>query len=965
MLQGNYENDNYSTIEVLSNEEKAKLNDYTANSVSAQVKNISCDMDTITFPSKYSQLLKSNNYADEITTSLSQTFANEQNGIYITNDYTYRELTMLVPNTYDQEKVNIQEPNQYYLELPTNIENILYMYYIVPSGQDSTQVTLKKIDMNRIIEHSMWENLPALTQKSYGYFVRGDNKIKQPVALLASLGVVDGDWSWSQTQGYSALRKARFICVYKPMIDLSYTYYTFNNLDDKTTKNIDLPYKAISDKQVSNLLAYEYEKQTSNKISYKLITKNINDVVHNYAGKRIYYKTRRFNDSDLFKYNNEEIFPSLETLSYYTSQISVRILYGTLTKNSFAKVQNGDNVDYYVIDEKNFSWKRYIGDSCVITKMDVVINRNSIEVSYELNTNIAQGSIVTGYSDNVRVSDNLSTETVVNREINIYKTFLLNCTATQQRITQNEVKDVLAPSISLPNNPELQLYNKNKFFLNGIDNMLLASGLANMKCFDCSNANYISDTNKLNRLGLFFEGNEVGASDANTSLLKINKTPTEITRTATQLVDDHYFTDMRSYIYNFISSTNNRIYLNKISDDEYVFENVFYFSTPSVNATGTNVSKWFFVPNASQFIINDVQIIDFVDKKSYFYYTVDNYSYDPTDTSTGPIIKLKYHDWELTHSTSQSNDETISTWNLHTEALVSPYISGGNLDVYIGFGTLPAKETRPVNTSPIFIHSNNVTSMVFNQESPCVIGNYVTGYDSAKWVKSKPLFYKYSFINNKLSGIHGKNCNYSNRTETDLSNTMFDVLVRNYGFEDLYIDMREKISVIIHYIVIPNNYNEFYRNNFGFLFNHQYIPTEGERYPSNSTFSAKILELNTNIDWLNNIITSTTKTGSLIFKRVPKNVSMTDYLINNTNYDTYSTAVGELKSVPWQDLEFGFQRDYYALVTSSSSLTDNNNIYNYVLINKEQNGNEIPLMIIDTEGCVFPNNQICLSYFLI
>ena len=62
MLQGEYVGNNYSTIETFSNEETAKLNDYTANTVSSQIKNISCDTETITFPSKYTAILKGNNY---------------------------------------------------------------------------------------------------------------------------------------------------------------------------------------------------------------------------------------------------------------------------------------------------------------------------------------------------------------------------------------------------------------------------------------------------------------------------------------------------------------------------------------------------------------------------------------------------------------------------------------------------------------------------------------------------------------------------------------------------------------------------------------------------------------------------------------------------------------------------------------------------------------------------------------
>ena len=365
---------------------------------------------------------------------------------------------------------------------------------------------------------------------------------------------------------------------------------------------------------------------------------------------------------------------------------------------------------------------------------------------------------------------------------------------------------------------------------------------------------------------------------------------------------------------------------------------MFFYSNTESSTTGT----WLFIDHNTTVTYNKLQIDALLSGDSYYYYTVSvPTAGNPNDSM---LLTLKYHD------VNASSDTTVKSWNLAIEGIPS---TDGDI-FYIGFGKLYPEPMRPANTSPIFIHSNNITSMSFVQSNPCTIGNFVSGYstkevDSTNWTKlwdkSQPVFYKYSFVNNKLLGIHGDGCNYTGQS-ADLADTKFDVLVKDYGFEDLYIDMRERLTVNIHYNVISNNYNEFYKNNFLFFYNQQYIPTEGERYPSNSTFSAKIVELNTNIDWMNNLITSTTKTGSLIFKRIPKSVSMADYMINQSNYNQYSTAVGELKSVAWNDLEFGFQRDYYALVTSSSSLTDNNNIYNYVLINKEQNGNEIPLHTI-------------------
>lgn len=473
------------TIEGISSEETAYVDDYVDNAISSNIHNLFTDTDLITYPTAFTRMLKELNYPDVVDLG--------EGGAYLNYIFGKTDLTFLdnetiesisfpgslVPSSYDASSGSIKDANNYYIELPTNIESIEELYLINVDYNSvimKNNMTLTKVS-DKIIEYSLWKSLPATEQKLKAYYVRGENRISQCVSLVGTENELLQKFPWLKDDVYDALKTCFVVAVYKPMIDVDITKYSYDNLYSNTTRYIDLPFKVSHDKQANTLLEFEKDKYDSVKILCKVITSDPNELTH-FAGEKVLYKNINLYNS---YYLGE--FSSVDALESEHSTTPYRDMFGQLripniNFQSWAKIGE----DVYIVDKEKLKWSKYIGNPFIITKMDVAFNRNEFEITYELSDKIVSESSIGSFSDNVRVSDNLSIENVVTRNIHINKTFLLNCNTFDTFIPENLSASVLrTPNLSmLPTD-----YNQqgNKIFLQGADTLFYTAGLYNTGLF--------------------------------------------------------------------------------------------------------------------------------------------------------------------------------------------------------------------------------------------------------------------------------------------------------------------------------------------------------------------------------------------------------------------------------------------------------------------------------------------------
>lgn len=291
---------------------------------------------------------------------------------------------LLFVSNFDTNAYGANDARQYYIELPSNIEYISNLYYVHPEVEIENNVDtitptnsysrcyfkwdLNEISLDRLVEKTIYDNLSALQQRLVAYYKKGDNKIYNVIALLASaanLGVdlatdtiIQGSLIWADATLFDILKKYTFACNYKPMTNQQYTSYDYskelNEEKPLSIQNINLPYKQVSDKQVSNVLAYELEKKSDTRYNIKFMTSDINIL--------------DFQASDIIEIQNE--------------------IY-------------------------------------IISNMTTIFTNNLFEVSFELNKKVIFNSMVSNYTDNIRVSSNLSSEDLVVRDLPIFKENIL------------------------------------------------------------------------------------------------------------------------------------------------------------------------------------------------------------------------------------------------------------------------------------------------------------------------------------------------------------------------------------------------------------------------------------------------------------------------------------------------------------------------------------------------------------
>jgi hypothetical protein len=493
-------------IKGISSEETGKLSDYTYNSVSSKVINLSCDNDLYVYPTLFTEALKELNYPDTLvfnpaTYNLSP--ADIMSGTVEiigmpeterTDDViTVETPLVLVPEGYNEESQSIKDANAYSLILPTNIERIQDLYVV--KEIENNKLELTKVT-NKVLEYTAWKSTEGTQQRTYAYYVRGENAIRQCVALTASKSDLELEFPWDKDNVYRALRKCFVVAVYKPMFTTNFNKYTYDTIGETTTLYEDLPYKVINDKQVNTILEFNKEKYTNKQTICKVVTQDVNELKH-FAGEKVYYKHKILKDDDF-----KGIFSSLEELRTQISTMPHYDFFHNLVTPYYdyqwwAKI--GDDV--YTINELTNSWEIYKGELCVITKMDVAFYNKMFEITYELSDKIATNSAYSRFSDNVRISDNSSTEATVTRITQINKTFLLSCNAGDKFRPEGFTEDILrTPSLSLY--PD-ETFKGNKCFLDGYDILLYGNAMRATGAFgDFDNSAIIGNINAFVNTGL-------------------------------------------------------------------------------------------------------------------------------------------------------------------------------------------------------------------------------------------------------------------------------------------------------------------------------------------------------------------------------------------------------------------------------------------------------------------------------
>lgn len=839
-LKQGYYKDEIKTLTNLSTEEVARPSDMYANTISSQITNMVCDDDLIIYPSLFSKSImdayatepEDEKFSKTISVTLDKSM-NQVDAPYVNISEgeaqgAYYGVDVLVPNGLDSKSQAIGEGSSYFVQLPTNIEYIERIY-LVERANDSggRDFKLTPISKNRVVEYSVFQATQDSQKHYFAYYVRGENKIKQIAALTTSKADVDEDWKWSSGKVFTALRKSRFVVVYKPMMDTNYTSYSYNDIKSKTTKYVDLPYKIVSDKQASNLLSYELEKYNSNKILFNQVGLELDELNH-FAGERVFYKGKRFLNS----YYKGEFNTYQDLVGQYNTNLY------NVDKNFWAKV----NGDIYTIDNESNKWIKYVGEQCVITKISYTIYNTTISASYELSNKVAYNSSVSGYADNIRISDNLSSENVVNRNLQLYKTVLLN----------GVVSDNVA------NNPSL-VSNKSAPYLKTIDTYIVP--------------------NALNQLGMCSYATEQDKTTARTYIVDLNKVAFNIKTDAivdTTVWNPNYWytqetqtfstqTDFVNWLVNtYDTSSGNYPYFSYDSSDSSVTA----YRIFKVNGELLIPDRMFDIPH------------DFSNDADYAY----RYAWNQSDTGAN-LIELQYKEY----------DSPMAMWNT-----VSFYnMSRFTYPVTLEIGMLSQSDSR--TTAPKFAcqyntiwqNSNTITNVSMYNQDPAIIGYYADGTSGGEtFARTMPLFYNTSDSNDAIYSVGNYN----------LQLFEFKKLLEGTGYDDLNIDLREFLSCNIQYLILPNNSNDFRTNHYLREFG-DYYRLQFNNYPFYGSNFINIKELNNNIQWFSHIQNFKDVNTSVGVYKIKKGTTLNDYLLNinsGTPY-TYGSAKIHTTGINSQD----------------------------------------------------------------
>lgn len=922
------------TITNLSTEEVSKPSDLHATSISSQIKNLCCDDDYIIFPSMYANLLAKNNYEGYSALSIPYTMEELQNGKTIvetkvgedTQYDIFQELRLVVPNSFNNRISEISDPESYYLQLPTNIEHIKDIYFVKDLGvieeDDEWKgdakvgdqvISITKVPNNRFVEYSEFEVLSTQQKKLFAYFVRGENKIKQPVALLASVGELQEDWKWSKSETFKALRQARFIVRYKPMLDVTYSMFDFENRKSTTTKYIDMPFKVYSDKQASSLLSYEFEKYNSNKILFNSVKSFDYSDLNHFAGEKVYYKTRQFIESDFVgNYNTENDL-------YFAHPLD-----DSFNVDSWAKVGN----DIYYPDINTNTWLKYVGEVCVITKIVHEVNKNTIKTSYELSNKIATNNMISGYSDSVRVSDNLSTENVVTRNITYYKNVGIGMYG---KLPLNSK----TPSLVLNN-------EQNVVFplFNGADNLLVGNAMYQMGCFGSYDDVFGSKKDHYRETILQLNSCPINIKQPSNNFSTRYETwytPTYKVSTFNKVTSNTAWSGLISWIRNACGTAT-----YDPERQEFTLTNFPIFYTSS---DGDTMSQTQLIPTFSEL---------------YLAYNASDpnapkFGYITATSTTGGTLTVgcyyytKYEDDSKTYKkiTDASFDSSQLYVGLSNVTLRMIPLDDSNSSNYTS------------NSNPIFITSNNTTLMSYFSEDPTSLGSIAQGLETiddvsqTMWLYTEPLYYDRSDWSSKLYSI--------GRFNDFIKWQKFEDIIKDTGYDDLRIDLRERVCINVQYVANPFNSIKI-RNEFSNLY-----PTG--TYFNDARYYYSVLEINKNIQWFNNYFNEQiTGENELYIKKCPKGISLQDFIKNQDLFEIVATCQGSMERYPISPDITTTPASLNAKITLNNTIkSDNAN--NYVLVNKIKTVDDlgfvkyedVPILMFSTEGKLDEDEYFTIS----
>lgn len=284
--------------------------------------------------------------------------------------------TLLYVKGYDTAGQDIQDSRSYSLELPYAIERVEHIYSCEPwievephgTGNDAYSVVyvgwkLRRYDDNRIIENSMYEYLSELQKRTCCYYSRGKKSIHNIVCLNVT---DDDDWSILDLSNEDVQGAFKWSGI-KLYNELRSQFYV-------------VEYKPILDTYYTN---YDYYKEEENKP--KSIS-NFNFPYSEVSDKQAY---------PVLEYNLEKGLDTSRDIKIITDNINI------------LKIHAGDAVTY---EDGKY----------LVNTISNYINNNTIECSLSLTNNVVQNSVLSYYTDNVRVSSILSAESVVNRPIHLF-----------------------------------------------------------------------------------------------------------------------------------------------------------------------------------------------------------------------------------------------------------------------------------------------------------------------------------------------------------------------------------------------------------------------------------------------------------------------------------------------------------------------------------------------------------------
>lgn len=417
LLQGN--RDSTDILLNCSSYSTSKIEGTNYGSISTKVYNNVYDDEVVTVPSIFSSVLQQSptyskftdeskltifrNTANQDDTEEVKQFVKERLKSWTGVDKNISDKTdsykLLSVSGYNPSAQEVYDPNSYNINLPSDIEYIESIYKVVPNvnvinytpqftnegdqiGWGKRDISLffriVKLDKSLIVEAAKWNQLSSLQKKRSAYYVKGSNKIHQPLSLIANEGDLQGDWVTSKGKLFDRLRETFYIVKYKPMRSHSYLAYDYNKSYSNNNQNLpifntslNLPYKQVSDKQVSNILNYELNKKLDVLKNIKIVTSDTN-VLKLEAG-------------DLVKINDEVL---------------------------------------------------------IISTLSMTIDNEDIEIMLDLNKNIVSNSAISNYSDDVRVSTNLSSQSTVTRNVPIYLENIISLSDTVEYVDDTEIVNV-------------------------------------------------------------------------------------------------------------------------------------------------------------------------------------------------------------------------------------------------------------------------------------------------------------------------------------------------------------------------------------------------------------------------------------------------------------------------------------------------------------------------------------------